>query len=603
MATEDDAQVFFQMIQGLLGWLDNANRVRQFRAARIAKARQGHAVSRPPIGYVKGVLAQWVKDPDPEVQKIIGQIFPLTLRLGSIGAVVQHMRKNNLLFPRRRHGELTWGHPSRARIYSVLVSPLYTGDYVYQRVKIIPGTDDTSRRIEPRPEAERIVSEGHHEAYVTKEDWRAIMAALAARRPAVRPIVGKGHALLQGLLRCGQCHRWLRTQYSAQDGKARGASYICRPMDQNGRPRHSVSCPARLVDQVVIREVLGALTPTEIDDALAVINTAGFEQKEIQRSHERQRLQLEEEAELAYRTFQTATGGSQRVQVAAEQKYDEALERLETHKRDFTRTVPPTLVTFTSRDAAELRGLTEKIQELWAADSVTHEDRKRLLRTVISEIIVNSADTKAVELEIVWIGGLRQELRVPRSGDIDELIAEARKAGKDSAAIAAHLRTIDIPTRRGTPMQRHAVYGALKRVGLNTREQQRQVFLLIRQLIIDQCPHAEMLKIVQKEAPPALGNWTRERLNQYVSKLYRGVPGVPALPKPLPVELNRQSVLDVIRRRHAEGIAWSVIAAELNASDLRSPRATAFTATQVAMVFSRWQRQQRQNGTTDTVAP
>jgi hypothetical protein len=221
---------------------------------------------------------------------------------------------------------------------------------------------------------------------------------------------------------------------------------------------------------------------------------------------------------------------------------------------------------------------------------------------VISEIIVNSADTKAVELDIVWIGGLRQELRVPRTGAVDALIAEARKAGKDSAAIAAHLRTIDIPTRRGTPMQRHAVYGALKRVGLNTSEQRRQVFLLIRQLIIDQCPHAEMLKIVQKEAPPALGNWTRERLNQYVSKLYRGVPGVPALPKPLPSELDRQTVLDVIRRRHAEGIAWSVVAAELNASDLRPPRATAFTATQVAMVFSRWKRQQRQSGTTDTVA-
>ncbi len=512
MATEDDAQVFFQIIQGLLGWLDNANRVRQFRAAREAKARLGHAVSRPPIGYVKGVHGQWVKDPDPEVQKIISQIFQLALKLGSVAAVVRYMRENSLPFPHRRHGELTWGLPSRARLYSVLISPLYTGDYVYKRVKIIPGTDEASRRIEPRPEAERIVSEGHHEAYVTKDDWRAIMAALAARRPTVRPIVGKGNALLQGLLRCGQCHRWLRTQYSAHDGQARGASYVCRPMDQNGKPRHSVSFSARLGDHAVVREVLGALTPAEIDQALTAINSAGFQEKEIQRSHERQLLQFEEEAELAYRTFQKATESSQRVRAAAGQKYDQALERLETLKERLARSVPPRPVSITARDAAELQALTEKIQELWSVDAITNEDRKRLLHTVIAEIIVHGNGKEAVELEIVWIGGLRQVVRALRPVGVDQLIAEARKAGKDPAAIAHQLRS----------------------VGLNPREQRHQVLSLIRQLLIERCPRTEMLKIVQRDAPSTLGHWTRQRLNQYVSRLYRGVPGIPPLRAPSP---------------------------------------------------------------------
>jgi DNA invertase Pin-like site-specific DNA recombinase len=594
MATDNDAELFFRIIQGLLAWLDNANRVRQFRAARVAKARQGHAVSRPPIGYVKGVHGQWVKDPDPEVQKIISQIFQLALTLHSIGAVVEYMQTHKLRFPRRHRGALTWGPPSRARLHSVLTNPRYTSDYVYQQVRIIPGPDGTSRRIEPRPDSEWTVSEGHHDAYVTKEDWRLITAALAARRPTVRPIVGKGAALLQGLLRCGECQRWLRTQYSARDGQARGASYVCRPLDQVGKPRHRVSGSARLLDQVVVREILAKLVPADIDHALAGIDSATVEEKAIQRTHQRQLQQAEEEAERAYRTFQQATESSRRVKTAAEQKYEQALEHLETLKRDLARTAPMIPVTFTAEDASELRALTERITELWAV--ATNEERKQLLRTVVTEIIVQAVTKEAVDLEVVWVGGLRQRLRALRPAGVDQVVAAARKTGKDPATIATELRGTDIATRRGTPMQRHAVYGALKRVGLSTAEQRRQVWVLIRQLIIDRRPRPEMLKIVQEQAPPALGTWTRQRLNQYVAKLYNGVSGIPPLPKPLPVEQDREAVIDLVRRRHGEGATWDTIAAELNASDLRPPRATAFTATQAAMVFSRWQRQQRQGG-------
>jgi len=181
-------------------------------------------------------------------------------------------------------------------------------------------------------------------------------------------------------------------------------------------------------------------------------------------------------------------------------------------------------------------------------------------------------------------------------GGVDQQIAEARKNGKDAAAIVDDLRAADIATRRGTPMKRHTVYGALKRVGLSSTEQRRQVLLLIRQLLVEKRARPEMLKIVQSKAPPALGPWTRQRLNQYVSKLYRGIPGIPPLPTPLPAEQGKQAVIDLIRRRHDEGASWTPIAGELNASGLRPPRASAFTAPQVARLFARWQKQPPQGG-------
>jgi DNA invertase Pin-like site-specific DNA recombinase len=594
MGSDNDAEIFALQLEALLAELENATRVRRFRAARVAKARQGHAVSRPPIGYIKSVHGQWIKDPEPAVQQAISRLFELAPKFGSLGAMVRYLRVNKLDFPRRRRGALTWESPSRVRLHSVLKNPGYTGYYVYGQVRIIPGLDGKPRRIEPRPESDWIKFPGHHDPYVTYEHWKEINATLAARRTSVRPIVGKGDALLQGLLRCGQCRRWLRTQYSARNGQARGASYICRPIDLSGRPLHSISCPARLIDPSVVRAVLAALTPIEIDAALSVIEDAVQEQKRIHRDHARQLQTIADEVAEAETLYRLAARSNRRTTNHFEGKLEEALERQEKLQRELANAMPAPTRTVTLDDAAELRELTANIQQLWNATG--NEDRKRLLRAVVTEIVVHTATKEAVELEIVWIGGFRQRLRALRPGGVDQQIAEARKNGKDAAAIVDDLRAADIATRRGTPMKRHTVYGALKRVGLSSTEQRRQVLLLIRQLLVEKRARPEMLKIVQSEAPPALGPWTRQRLNQYVSKLYRGIPGIPPLPTPLPAEQGKQAVIDLIRRRHDEGASWTPIAGELNASGLRPPRASAFTAPQVARLFARWQKQHPQGG-------
>jgi len=203
--TGDNATELFGLhLDGLLGWWDNETRKQRLAAARRAKAEHGHAVSRPPIGYVKGERGGWVKDPDREVQKVIRLIFERARELGSVGAVVRYMREHHLRFPCRRGGELSWQAPSRARIYSILTNSLYTGCYVYGRVRIRPGLDGARRRIERRAEAEWISIPDHHDAYVTPEEFSAVSRELAARRVTIQPIVGKGRALLQGRLRCGE---------------------------------------------------------------------------------------------------------------------------------------------------------------------------------------------------------------------------------------------------------------------------------------------------------------------------------------------------------------------------------------------------------------
>ena len=526
-ASDNLAEVFGLHLEGLLGWWDNATRKQRLAAARQAKAQQGLAVSPPPIGYVKGGPGQWVKDSDLEVQKAIRLIFERALQLGSVGAVVHYMRQHNLRFPRRRRGQLTWGFPSRARVYSVLTNPLYTGTYVYGRVRILPGTGDAARDIERRPETEWISTPAHHEPYATPQEWNTINAQLAARRLTVQPIVGKGGALLQGLIRCGQCARRLQTKYWAKDGQARAASYMCRPLNAEGQPEHTVTCSARLVDQAVIDTVLAALTPVEMDAALTVITDANREQATITRTQARQLQEAEDDVDRARRLFDMAGSSHPRVSADLLQQYEDALTRLDDLKRVQARLTRQAPVSVTREDAVALRALTQDIRRLWDAGTTTNEDRKRLLRIVLSEVVVQESTAEGIQLEVGWAGGLRQRLAVPKA--VDTLVIRLHHEGQDPHAIAEQLNAQGLTTAKGTPFKRSTIYAVLDRHGLSRKDERRATLLLIRQMVLDKVPRKEMLIRLASEAPKGLGSWTPGRLTQTISSLRRGIAGISPL--------------------------------------------------------------------------
>jgi DNA invertase Pin-like site-specific DNA recombinase len=532
-ATENPIEIFGLHLQGLLAQWDNDNRVHQFRMARAAKARQGVAVSRPPIGYTKSTHGRWIKDPDTRVQDVIRLVFELSTKTGSLQAVAKSMRGRNVLFPVRKRGALTWEPASRARIYSILTNPQYTGRYVYQRNKIIPGFDGEPRRVEPRSESDWIVFENHHEPYVTYDEWRAINEALASRGPVERPIVGRGPALMQGLLVCGHCSRWMKTTYSGRKGEPRVPSYLCRPIDKWGKAAHTVTCSARLLDQAVVRAVLATLKPAEIDAAMALIEDACAEEQAVGRHRGQQLDQAEREVTKAHQVYETAH--NRLVRADLEKRYAEALERRDKLKERLAGVVS-TPVTITPADAGELRALTEHIEELWNASTTTNEERKRVLRTVIAKIHVLTASKERIQLELVWVGGLRQPLEVLRPNGVDRIVLELRKTGKDPKAIAEQLNAQGLTTAKGNPFKRSTIYLVLDRHSMRRKDERRETLLLIRQMVIDNVPRKELLSRLASEAPKGLGRWTHTRLNQMITSLRRGIPGIPPLPDSLPTD-------------------------------------------------------------------
>ncbi len=177
-----------------------------------------------------------------------------------------------------------------------------------------------------------------------------------------------------------------------------------------------------------------------------------------------------------------------------------------------------------------LRALTQNIQRLWDAGTTTNEDRKRLLRIVLSKVVVLAATAEGIELEVAWAGGLRQQLVVPRPKAVDTLVIQLHHEGQDPNAITEHLNTQGRTTAKGTPFKRSTIYAVLDRHGLRRKDERRETLLLIRQMVIDNVPRKDMLTRLASDTPKALGRWTRIRLTQTISSLRHGVAGIPPLP-------------------------------------------------------------------------
>lgn len=594
-ATEDLAELFGLRIQNLLAWFEVESNVRKFRSAKEARIRKGHAVSRPPIGYVEAVRGTWIKDPDIAVREAVRRIFDLYRRTRSIRKVERYHHEHNLLFPSRRRGELTWKPLAGLYVHHILRNQNYTSDYVYGRTKTTSPGDRDTPKITPRSPSEWLVAKHHHESYVTHEEWDLIQTLLAARRPRVRPAPGKGPALLQGLLWCAPCNRWMRTVYDMHtSGGVRVPRYLCRPLALSRVPRHNLTCSALLLDRVIVRDVLAALSPPTLEAALAVLADAKAEQASVRRAQARLLEQADEEVEEAQRRYVRVDPQHAMVKADLELKYEEALRRRDHLKRQDEHPQTPA-VPLTTRDAQDLLALASDLHWVWNAATTTSTDRKQLLQTVITKILVQARTDDTLTLEVVWAGGLRESKHILRSPSVYRLVKDLHNAGSSPRAITQRLNTLGATTGSGKPFTENAVRMRLAALGVPLAQERRTARLRaldrVRQLVVDEGqPPRDALRLLQGEPHPYGGAWTRSRLWQAIHNLQR-IPEVEASLRALlsaaaeyraPVPAT---AIEIMRWGREAGRTWHAIANELNARGIRPPKAPRFSATQARLLF------------------
>jgi len=385
--------------------------------ARRAKAKRGELIVCAPVGYLKGE-ERLEKDPDRRVQEAIGLVFHKFLELGSARQTLLWLLEQGLQLPVRNvHGELIWKRPSYPTVHRLLTNPAYGGAYAWGKSEPITRYEDgqahQGHRRKPRDQW-LVLLPNAHEGYVSWEQFERIREAIShnAQGWELLGAAKGGQALLAGLLRCRRCGHKLIVRYTGNHHDV--LRYSCsRGWLDNGQPR-CIAFGGVAVDAAIGRELLRVLEPAAIEAALMAHEEQAHKRDEVLAALERDLEAARYSARRAQKQFDATDPDNRLVADELERRWNRALQqvrereaRIEQHRNSQDNPVVPV--------REELDQLADDLEALWNDTEADARLKKRIVRTLIHEVVVDvDAEAGEVILIIHWKGGVHSELRLPR---------------------------------------------------------------------------------------------------------------------------------------------------------------------------------------------
>jgi DNA invertase Pin-like site-specific DNA recombinase len=438
-----------------------------------------------PVGLDRDEDDGIVLCPDEQVRHAIDRVFALWRALGSARQVALELIAEGQQLPARTIGQrrIRWRRASYAAVHHLLTNPAYAGAFVFGRQRVVKRVDEHGQvrvgRVDVPLEEWSVCLPDHHHGYVS---WDEYLATRERLRANVRPrgegggAAREGGALLQGVVRCGRCGRKMQVAYSGTGGKV--GRYACiRGRDFHATGRACQSLGSARLDKAVAEAFLDAAAPAGITATAGAIG-------ELETEHEQrlagQRLAVERaqyEADRGRRKFDACEPENRLVGRTLEHALEQALSALEREHGRLVALEHARPVALTDQERAALTRLAHDLPRLWAAPSTTDRDRKELLRTLISEVIITAHhDEHRADVEVQWEGGARTELRVPlrvpgklqqdrTADDTVELIRRLAEHHTDRQ-IAGILGRQGRKTGTGLPFTEARVRGVRRRAGV-----------------------------------------------------------------------------------------------------------------------------------------
>jgi excisionase family DNA binding protein len=210
------------------------------------------------------------------------------------------------------------------------------------------------------------------------------------------------------------------------------------------------------VEQAVVAAVLDALTPLRLQASVRA--RADLDKKSLEK---RKQVELAwqracYEADRYQRQYQAVEPENRLVARTLESRWNEALERVRQLEQELAE-LDASPTTLSVEDEEKLSSLAFDLPRLWDHEAAPFDLKKRILRTVIQEIVVY-VEKRILRVLIHWQGGQHSELQVRKrkpgehrwktEEDTLELVQQLARQMSDKQ-IAAQLNRMKIPSAKG----------------------------------------------------------------------------------------------------------------------------------------------------------
>lgn len=432
------------------------------------KALRGDVMTRVPVGFVRKGDNGIEMTPDRQVQQAIRDFFLRLQGSSSLRQVLLWHHQEKILFPvsRMRDGceSLEWRLPNYQQLLRMVKNPTYAGAFAWGRSgvrsKVVDGRSRKTVGHRLEMDQWQILLKDHHPGYIKWEDYQSNLDKLVSNRTKSHQsstgAARGGSALLAGLFRCARCGHKLHVAYRGGNGRA--PRYWCMTGNREQGAPSCLAFAGLRVEKAIVEAVLEACQPLGVEASLQVLEESHEERDQKRKALELALEKAKYEAGRARRQYDAADPENRLVAAELENRWNAALVQVsELESRlDAECQVDHSL---TESQRGRLTTLGADLQTLWSEASTPIELKKRVLRTVINEVVVDvNHDSGHVEMKIHWAGGVHTPLRVRKNqvgvngnatdANVIELVRELAKGWNDGY-IASMLNRSGLVTGKG----------------------------------------------------------------------------------------------------------------------------------------------------------
>jgi excisionase family DNA binding protein len=452
-------------MKGTFSELELSTLRQRSQEALLLKAARGDLHTVVAIGYRRGADDRLEQDPDRRIRETLSLVFRKFREIRSVRQLVLWLGQEGIDLPTAVHGPqgraVRWGSPRYHAVHRLLTNPVYAGAYVFgrtaSRTRVEDGRKVITHGVVRRREEWTVVIRDHHDGYISWAEYDRNQITIAGnanmKGAMVSGSVRKGSALLVGLLRCGRCGRKLKVLHHSR----RDARYVCSTHIDPSTEKGCTVFSNMRVDAAVSAEVLRAISPLALEAALQLIIDRKETGNERLRQAELALQQARYEVAHARRQYDAVDPDNRLVAGELERRWNDrlaAVAQLEDQIRSMSCEQPSAV---SDDERTMLLALAEDLPALWNHPAASVETHKRILRTVLKEIIV-TAEAGRLHLVLHWQGGdhTRLEVMKNRSGQnrwktdvaTEQLVCELARLLPDHS-IAPVLNRLGIRSAKG----------------------------------------------------------------------------------------------------------------------------------------------------------